>query len=108
MRLDSNNMTYVDATEVEVSTADEALEMFCRGMSFFVSDVSMISVVGDGKRATAATTLNADSSRSHSVFTIKLVLCPIDEDQPGDYPIEDSSRIIVSQLSLVDLAGSER
>lgn len=47
------------------------------------------------KRATGSTWMNAESSRSHSVFTIH-VTCTA----------EDSTR--TSKLNLVDLAGSER
>lgn len=52
------------------------------------------------------TILNAESSRSHSVFTVRLVQAPV--DQLGEHIVQDRSKLTVSQLSLVDLAGSER
>lgn len=50
---------YVHAvTEVEVKSSEEAFEVFHRGQR---------------KRRVAHTALNAESSRSHSTFTIRLV-----------------------------------
>ncbi|KAG8035707.1 hypothetical protein G9C98_001135, partial [Cotesia typhae] len=72
-------------------SADDAFEVFQRGQR---------------KRRVAHTALNAESSRSHSVFTIRLVQAPLDCD--GENVIQDKRVICVSQLSLVDLAGSER
>uniref|UniRef100_A0A0K0D9W9 Kinesin-like protein n=1 Tax=Angiostrongylus cantonensis TaxID=6313 RepID=A0A0K0D9W9_ANGCA len=92
-RVDTNNMVYVEgAREIEVEDSDEALQLFCKG---------------EERRRTSDTILNKESSRSHSVFTIRLVMAPSRE---GSYPLHpaDADRIIVSQLSLVDLAGSER
>jgi kinesin family protein 3/17 len=43
--------------------------------------------------------MNADSSRSHSIFSITVETSEI---------IEGESRIRVGKLNLVDLAGSER
>ncbi len=48
--------------------------------------------------------MNLESSRSHSIFNIRLVRCtPADEDE-----IDPSGGVVISQLALVDLAGSER
>jgi len=47
-------------------------------------------------RATGATLMNADSSRSHSIFTINIEM--MDQEQ----------NIRKGKLNLVDLAGSER
>lgn len=57
-------------------------------------------IIGNKNRATAATTMNEKSSRSHSIFSIELCLS---EDLSKE---EESSRR--SKVSLVDLAGSER
>ncbi|KAK6038195.1 kinesin motor domain protein, partial [Cooperia oncophora] len=57
---------------------------------------------------TSDTILNKESSRSHSVFTIRLVMAPFDSTSYSLHPDSDPNRIVVSQLSLVDLAGSER
>ncbi|CAJ0602761.1 unnamed protein product, partial [Cylicocyclus nassatus] len=93
-RMDINNMVYVEgAQEIEVETSDEALELFCKG---------------EERRRTSDTVLNKESSRSHSVFTIRLVMAPFESTGFAVYPDSDPNNIIVSQLSLVDLAGSER
>uniref|UniRef100_A0A914WAB5 Kinesin-like protein n=1 Tax=Plectus sambesii TaxID=2011161 RepID=A0A914WAB5_9BILA len=89
---DSKGNMYVDkVTEVEVSSTEEAFEQFVKGQE---------------RRRVAQTMLNAESSRSHSVFNIRLVMAPLDAS--GCEPVRDSSLLHVSQLSLVDLAGSER
>lgn len=94
LRVDVNNMVYVDgANEFEVENSDEALELFCKG---------------EERRRTSDTILNKESSRSHSVFTIRLVMAPFDGSSYSVYPDNDPNQIVVSQLSLVDLAGSER
>lgn len=56
-------------------------------------------MIGNKNRATAATSMNEKSSRSHSIFSIELCLS-------GNSQAGDSSRR--SRVSLVDLAGSER
>ncbi|EYB87625.1 hypothetical protein Y032_0259g486 [Ancylostoma ceylanicum] len=94
IRVDINNMVYVDgAQEVEVENSDEALALFCKG---------------EERRRTSDTVLNKESSRSHSVFTIRLVMAPFESSGFAIYPDDDPNGIVVSQLSLVDLAGSER
>lgn len=50
-------------------------------------------------RSTGATLMNADSSRSHSIFTITLEMMAT---------TGDSDSIRSGKLNLVDLAGSER
>uniref|UniRef100_A0A2K6SHP9 Kinesin family member 23 n=1 Tax=Saimiri boliviensis boliviensis TaxID=39432 RepID=A0A2K6SHP9_SAIBB len=66
LREDKNHNMYVaGCTEVEVKSTDEAFEVFWRGQK---------------KRRIANTHLNRESSRSHSVFNIKLVQAPLDAD----------------------------
>ncbi|XP_051053656.1 kinesin-like protein KIF23 isoform X3 [Phodopus roborovskii] len=92
LREDKNHNMYVSGcTEVEVKSTEEAFEVFWRGQK---------------KRRIANTHLNRESSRSHSVFSIKLVQAPLDAD--GDNVLQEKEQITISQLSLVDLAGSER
>ncbi|XP_051896367.1 kinesin-like protein KIF23 isoform X7 [Pristis pectinata] len=92
LREDSNHNMYVaGCTEVEVKSTEEAFEVFWKGQK---------------KRRIANTTLNRESSRSHSVFIIKLAQAPLDAD--GDNVLQAKDQTTVSQLSLVDLAGSER
>ncbi|NXI98444.1 KIF23 protein, partial [Psophia crepitans] len=91
LREDQNHNMYVTGcTEVEVKSTEEAFEVFWRGQK---------------KRRIANTQLNRESSRSHSVFIIKLAQAPLDAD--GDNVLQ-AKQITLSQLSLVDLAGSER
>ncbi|XP_074150791.1 kinesin-like protein KIF23 isoform X1 [Sminthopsis crassicaudata] len=92
LREDKNHNMYVaGCTEVEVKSTEEAFEVFWRGQK---------------KRRIANTQLNRESSRSHSVFIIKLAQAPLDAD--GDNVLQEKEQITLSQLSLVDLAGSER
>lgn len=59
IREDANGNMYVHGvTEVEVKSAEEAFEVFYRGQN---------------RKRMAYTNLNAESSRSHSIFTIRLV-----------------------------------
>ena len=90
MREDSLGWQYVHCgVEVPVESAIEALQVFKKGQEH---------------RKVADTKLNAQSSRSHSILTIRLV-----KAQPGgDGEINPDAPIDVSQLSLVDMAGSER
>ncbi|XP_019723114.1 kinesin-like protein KIF23 isoform X7 [Hippocampus comes] len=92
LREDQNHNMYVaGCTEVEVKSTEEAFEVFWKGQK---------------KRRIANTQLNRESSRSHSVFTLKLIQAPLDAD--GDHILQDKNQVNVSQLCLVDLAGSER
>jgi kinesin family protein 1/kinesin family protein 3/17 len=53
---------------------------------------------GQKNRAMSSTMMNATSSRSHSIFTIKV----------HQHDEEDTTRNVFAKLNLVDLAGSER
>ncbi|XP_041971129.1 kinesin-like protein KIF23 [Aricia agestis] len=87
----AHNMYVHGVTEIEIKSAEEAFEAFYLGLK---------------RKRMAHTTLNAESSRSHSVFTIRLVQAPVDE--MGEAVIQNKKFLNISQLSLVDLAGSER
>ncbi|XP_052261516.1 kinesin-like protein KIF23 isoform X2 [Dreissena polymorpha] len=87
----SENMYVNNCTEVEVKSPEEAFEVLFKGQK---------------RRKVAHTCLNAESSRSHSIFNIRLVQAPLDPS--GQEVIQDNEKLCVSQLSLVDLAGSER
>merc|ERR1719396_170553 len=66
-----------------------------------VSDANKLGALmdsGQKSRAVSSTMMNASSSRSHSIFTIKI-------HQKDE---EDASRNVFAKLNLVDLAGSER
>ncbi|EDO32926.1 predicted protein [Nematostella vectensis] len=87
----SHNMYISGVTEIEVKTTEEAYGVFLKGQK--------------GRRV-AQTVLNQESSRSHSVFAIKVVQAPLDPD--GEQILQDCDQVAVSTLSLCDLAGSER
>ncbi|XP_077372859.1 kinesin-like protein KIF23 isoform X2 [Festucalex cinctus] len=90
LREDQNHNMYVaGCMEVEVKSAEEAFQVFWKGQK---------------RRKVANTRLNRESSRSHSVFVIKLAQAPLDAD--GDGILQN--QVVISQLCLVDLAGSER
>ena len=92
LREDSYRNMYVHgAVEVEVKSPEEALETFYKGQK---------------QRRVAETQLNIESSRSHSIFTLKVVAVPM--DALGEDILSSPHHLIVSQLALVDLAGSER
>lgn len=63
-------------------------------------DILLLMEEGTERRQVAATELNADSSRSHSIFTLAVECTETSDD--GDV------RSVTSKLNLVDLAGSER
>ncbi|XP_005106603.1 kinesin-like protein KIF17 isoform X2 [Aplysia californica] len=65
-----------------------------------VSECEHIMNKGWNNRSTGATLMNADSSRSHSIFTIYMEMANTDDSG------EDHIR--AGKLNLVDLAGSER
>ncbi|KAG5450088.1 Kinesin-like protein kif17 [Clonorchis sinensis] len=66
-----------------------------------VDECQVIMGTGWKNRSTGATLMNAESSRSHSIFTIHLEM--IDRD-----PQLATEKIKAGKLNLVDLAGSER
>ncbi|GAA5832474.1 hypothetical protein JCM11251_006466, partial [Rhodosporidiobolus azoricus] len=74
--------------EVRVSSAEEAHRLIHQGQS---------------NRRVFSTLANRASSRSHSIFTIKLVRTPLRSSTSSS-----SAREVVSKFSVVDLAGSER
>nr|WNS50023.1 kinesin-like protein protein KIF23 [Halisarca dujardinii] len=92
MREDARRQMYISGvTEVEVKSTEEAYEALWRGQR---------------RRRVGHTQLNHESSRSHSIFTIRLVSAPLDSS--GEEVVQDKGRVVMTQLSLVDLAGSER
>lgn len=63
----SHNMYVHSVTEVEVKSTEDAFEAFYKGQK---------------RKRMAITTLNSESSRSHSVFTIRLVQVCVHLEQP--------------------------
>ena len=93
LKEDTKGAMYIkDVVEIEVKSTEEALELMHRAQK---------------RRVVASTDLNAESSRSHSIFTIRIVQATYDSTS-DNYTSKAKASIHVSQLSLVDLAGSER
>jgi hypothetical protein len=63
------------------------------------NDIFDILQRGIQQRQTAATLCNKNSSRSHSIFTMKIMI--------KEYNVEGEEVVRHGQLNLVDLAGSE-
>lgn len=97
LKEDSKGCMYIkDVAEIEVKSTEEALDLMQRAQK---------------RRVVAYTDLNAESSRSHSIFTIRVVQVVQQQQQQQDAGANTPSiknAVHVSQLSLVDLAGSER
>ncbi|CAI2730125.1 unnamed protein product [Schistosoma spindalis] len=67
-----------------------------------VAECQNVMELGWKNRSTGATLMNADSSRSHSIFTIYLEMIDRSDN------LLDYNHIRAGKLNLVDLAGSER
>jgi hypothetical protein len=87
LREDPNKGVYVNGlTDVVVETPEDLHKMLDKGLT---------------NRTTASTLMNAESSRSHSIFTIIVEMSTKDETTGKEM-------LRVGKLNLVDLAGSER
>jgi kinesin family protein 1 len=79
-----------------------ALGVYVKGLQEIVVDTApkLQNIIDQGmrNRTVASTQMNADSSRSHSVFTITV----------HQKDLEDETKNIFAKVNLVDLAGSER
>uniref|UniRef100_A0A1I8PAF6 Kinesin-like protein n=1 Tax=Stomoxys calcitrans TaxID=35570 RepID=A0A1I8PAF6_STOCA len=62
-----------------------------------VDDMMNVMKLGNKNRTVGFTNMNEHSSRSHSIFIIKIEMCDI-----------ETNTIKVGKLNLIDLAGSER
>ncbi|KAK2579122.1 hypothetical protein KPH14_001293 [Odynerus spinipes] len=83
IREDNKGVKMIGVTEKEVLSAEESLECL---------------IQGSHGRATGATAMNAQSSRSHAIFTLHI------HQQKKD----DPNTATTAKFHLVDLAGSER
>lgn len=83
IREEAKNIKIVGITEKEVTEAEQTLQLL---------------VTGSAGRATGATAMNEQSSRSHAIFTITIL----------QQKIGDPDSATTSKFHLVDLAGSER
>ncbi|XP_069681016.1 kinesin-like protein KIF3A isoform X2 [Periplaneta americana] len=78
--------------------------VYIRDLSGYVvnnaDDMERIMTLGNKNRVVGATAMNAQSSRSHAIFTITV--------ENSDTDDEGKQHIKMGKLHLVDLAGSER
>ncbi|KAG1658518.1 hypothetical protein FOA52_009861 [Chlamydomonas sp. UWO 241] len=78
--------------------------VYVKGLNTFIvkGEQELINVVDIGKKnkSVGATAMNADSSRSHSIFSITI--------ETIELGVTKENHIKVGKLNLVDLAGSER
>ena len=70
-----------------------------------VADCQSLMESGWKNRAVGATLMNADSSRSHSIFSISVEMM---DTTASDSISDEKQHIRRGKLNLVDLAGSER
>ena len=85
---------YVDGLlEVNVGSPQQVLECL---------------MAGQNRRQTGATQMNADSSRSHSIFRIVIESREIPDESSASDAAGSGGAVRVATLNLVDLAGSER
>lgn len=85
---------FVDSMEEVVTSVDHVMAIISKG-----EDV----------RAVGETNMNDRSSRSHTIFSLKIESREMSlEEIDGQEPSDDGVAVRASTLSLVDLAGSER
>lgn len=78
------------------------------------SEADLLAIIKEAAlvRRTAATGMNASSSRSHSIITLSVIQEPLGD--PNDIsssaapPTKSTPNVLSAKLHLVDLAGSER
>jgi len=94
-----------DPTPPDLQIRDSGGEVVVQNLSIHgVSspvEVASLMEAASEKRSTAATLMNATSSRSHAICTLYITIAPL----PDQAENEDE---ITAKLTLVDLAGSER
>lgn len=90
-----NKRVFVDSREEVVTSVAQVMDIIARG---------------ETARAVGETNMNERSSRSHTIFSLKIEsreLTP-QEEHGEEPPSDDGVAVRASTLSLVDLAGSER
>ena len=104
---DSNSLRTNQSDQVKIRTnADgEIVVNVEKKHVFSVDETLALLIQGNAHRTVAATDMNAQSSRSHSVFRLTVESRSVDEQQPVESQGQKIFR--VSDFNLVDLAGSE-
>lgn len=86
---------------------DEGGKIFVQGQNEYAvgNADSTLELLGSGARhrITASTAMNAESSRSHSVFTLQL-----EQSVRSNGDTDEEVQLLCAKLTFVDLAGSER
>ncbi|KAG9005404.1 hypothetical protein FRB94_010883 [Tulasnella sp. JGI-2019a] len=70
------------------------------------SEARQVVKMGQINRRVFGTLMNKESSRSHAVFTVKIIR--VKKGADGEDLAPGDAKVSVSRLSIVDLAGSER
>lgn len=91
---DAKRNTYINGiTELEVKSANEALKAYYQGKyHYFI--IKKNNLLGQRRRRVGATVLNKDSSRSHAIFTIRIVRSGYDSNYDEVIPV----RTLVSRF----------
>jgi kinesin family member 3B len=89
--------TYLELREGDNGVFVDKIQWFEVGS---VEEIDTLMEKGFGNRTVAETKMNAESSRSHSIFTII-----VESSEEGD---DGKQHVKAGRLNLVDLAGSER
>ncbi|KAI9593727.1 P-loop containing nucleoside triphosphate hydrolase protein [Syncephalis fuscata] len=71
-----------------------------------IEEAYAILELGQRNRTVFSTLLNQTSSRSHSIFTVKLLKIPVDVTE--ETLLERLDEVAMCRMSIVDLAGQER
>jgi kinesin family member 17 len=107
LKVRARSPTFVQSTGSSLSIAKEFVDKGVQvpGLTWHecrsVGDCERLMDKGNKSRATGATLMNKDSSRSHSIFTIQTEMCTRSDHDGKEH-------IRAGKLNLVDLAGSER
>jgi len=94
------NLKIVDHPKVGVYIP-QVTEAVCHNLE----DSNKLVAFGMKRRVTAATYMNATSSRSHAVFMVKVQYLEGEEPRPRE---PDVRKVLNAKINFTDLAGSER
>ncbi|KAL0234815.1 hypothetical protein PCE1_001851 [Barthelona sp. PCE] len=104
-----NDNSSVNPDDLKVVTLNKIPEVMgaTRVVVQSFEDINRLINIGDGLRFKRATKMNAESSRSHSIFTVTIKQF-VTETVEQDGKRTEVKNVIEADMNLVDLAGSER